>query len=231
MNCEEAEELAGVYALGALPAEEHADVRSHLESCANHPDAAELLVVSASLALAAPEGEPSPALKSRLMNAIREEVQPKARAAPEGGLLGWLRRLKPQTALSVGLAGALAVAVVALIVTNTGGSDDAQTAVATLTGAGSAQASVYELDNGVVVMQAEGLQPLTEDQTYQVWGINERGPASLGLLGPAPEGEAIGAIGADLSSVDTLAVTVEPAGGSAAPTSDPIMAGETGNES
>jgi anti-sigma-K factor RskA len=231
MNCEEVEELVGVYALGALPPEEHEDVRRHLDSCANHPDAMELVAASASLALAAPEAEPSPALRTSIMDAVHGDARPVTREAPGEGWRDWLRRLKPQTALSLGLAGALAVAVIALVVTNTGGSDETPATVARLTGAGSAQAQVYELDDGILVMRAEGLEPLGDDQTYQVWGINEEGPASLGLLGTAPEGEAIGAMQADLSNVDTLAVTVEPAGGSAAPTSDPIMAGEHSAES
>ena len=226
MNCEETEELIGVYALGALSPEEHAAVRDHLASCENHPEAAELLAIGASLAFATPEMEPSPALKMRLMDAVRGEPEQPRRGQPRAGFFEWLRGLSPRSALPYGLAGALAIAVAALVVTNIGGSDDSQTAVATLRGTGGATAVVYELENGLVVMDADGLEPLTDDQTYQIWGINERGPSSLGLLGAAPEGEALGAMRADLSEVDSLAVTIERAGGSDAPTSDPVLVAE-----
>ncbi len=54
MICKEVEELAGVYALGALPADSMKDVEEHLLSCSRHPDIAQLSDVARSLALAAP---------------------------------------------------------------------------------------------------------------------------------------------------------------------------------
>src|SRR5260370_11477530 len=70
MNCEELEELAGAYAFGALPETQRAAVAEHLASCGRHPETRELQAVAASLALAAEEMEPPPALQSRLIEAI-----------------------------------------------------------------------------------------------------------------------------------------------------------------
>jgi anti-sigma-K factor RskA len=95
-----------------------------------------------------------------------------------------------------------------------------------MTGQGEARAVLHVLEDGLITMEAAGLEPLTSDQTYQVWGIESGRPTSLGLLGPAPDGEALGAVRADLSSVDSLAVTVEPAGGSAQPTTTPVLEAE-----
>ncbi len=73
MNCEQLEELAGAYALGALPSVEATKVAAHLESCDRHAELPERQSVAASLALAAEEVAPPPTLKSRLMAAIEAE--------------------------------------------------------------------------------------------------------------------------------------------------------------
>jgi anti-sigma-K factor RskA len=224
MNCEEVEELIGVYAVGALDRAEQIDVRDHLASCANHPDAVDLQVVATSLAFAVSDEQPTPRLKTRLLDAVRAETGASTRTQ-RVGLLGWLGRLKPQIAIPYAVAGALAVVVAALLLTNDGASDTPTTV--TLTGSGDARAVVRQLEDGLVVMEADGLEPLPADQTYQVWGITDQGPQSLGLLGPAPEGEALGAMRGDLSEVNAVAVTIEPAEGSTAPTTDPVLSAET----
>ena len=121
------------------------------------------------------------------------------------------------------LAGALAVAVAALVVTNVGDSDDTQTATVTLAGANDAQGVLHVLEDGLIVMEADGLEPLDSEQTYQVWAIRVGRPESIGLLGPASEGAVEQAMRADLSGVDAVAVTAEPAGGSVEPTGDIVL--------
>jgi anti-sigma-K factor RskA len=223
MNCEEVEELIGVYVLSALEREEHAAVRDHLASCDNHPEFAPLQAVASSLAFAVPEAAPTPALKARLLEAVRAEVPPTPEARSRS-FLDWLGRLRPQVAVPYALAGALGVAVLALLLSNGGRSDEPTTVV--LTGPGDARATVRQLDDSIVVMEAEGLEPLTEDRIYQVWGIDDEQVISLGLLGSAPDGQALGAMRADLSNVDSLAVTIEPVRGSPGPTTEPVLESE-----
>jgi anti-sigma-K factor RskA len=223
MNCDEVEELIGAYVLGALPAESLSDIGEHLLTCENHPDAAELGAVASSLAFAAPEREPSPALKTRIMDVVYKEGSAPA-AARRPSILDWFRGLKPALAAPYALAGALAVALLVVVLTNDGSPSEPGASVITLTGDGEARAVVHVLEDGVITMEAAGLEPLTNDRTYQVWAINDQGPSSLGLLGQAPDGEALGAMRADLSEFDSLAVTVEPAGGSEQPTTAPILA-------
>src|SRR5688572_30237029 len=92
MNCDEVEELLGAYALGALPDEVWAKVSAHLATCSNHPEASELQAVAGALAFTAPEAQPSAALKTRLMEVVRQQSAPVAAVAPEGiGVLGRLR--------------------------------------------------------------------------------------------------------------------------------------------
>ena len=226
MNCEEVEELTGAYALGALPSDSFTDVEEHVSSCSKHPDLAELSAVAISLALAVPDAEPPLALKARIMDVVYKESSAPPAAARGPSILDRLRRLNPQRAVPYALAGVLALALIAVVLTNDGGSSEPRTSVITLSGEGEARAVVHVLEDGLITMEAAGLEPLTNDQTYQVWGIKSGQATSLGLLGPASDGEALGAMRADLSGVDSLAVTAEPAGGSVQPTTAPVLRAE-----
>jgi anti-sigma-K factor RskA len=223
MNCDEVEELIGAYALGALPAETLADIGEHLMSCENHPEAADLKAAAASLTFAAPEREPPPELKTRLMAAVRDETAEAPPAHERGGLFERFRRWRPQRAVPYALAGALAVAVAALVVTNVGDSDEPQTSTVVLAGVNNAQGVIHVIEDDLIVMEADGLEPLDSQQTYQVWAIRSGQPESLGLLGPASEGAVEEALRADLSGVEAVAVTVEPAGGSVEPTGAKVL--------
>lgn len=79
-----------------------------------------------------------------------------------------------------------------------------------------------------VLLIAANLPPLTAAQTYQMWLIPKDGtaPRSAGLFQSAASGVAVhtlpGAL--DLATVNAVAVTVEPAGGSPGPTLPIILA-------
>ncbi len=67
------------------------------------------------------------------------------------------------------------------------------------------------------------LPPLRQQQAYQAWVIAGGAPLQAGLLERATRAAYIARLDRPLDSADTVAVTVEPAGGSPAPT-DPIVA-------
>lgn len=75
-----------------------------------------------------------------------------------------------------------------------------------------------------VLFSATGMTVLGDDQDYQLWTIAGEDISSVGLLTPA-DGTVSELLQAD--SGMTLAVTVEPKGGSEQPTTDPIVALET----
>jgi len=227
MNCDEVEELLGAYALDALPGELWADVSAHLAGCSKHPEATELRSVAGALAFAAPEAQPSAALKSRLMDAVRADSAPPTEAPKRVGLLNRLKQLTSQRAIPYALAGALAVALIALVLSNldSGDSNRPSRATVSLSGEDNAAAAVYELEDGIIVVDAAGLKPLDTAHTYQLWSITSGQPSSLGLIGTAPNGEALAVVRAELKDIEFLAVTVEPAGGSIAPTTDPVLEG------
>jgi anti-sigma factor RsiW len=68
---------------------------------------------------------------------------------------------------------------------------------------------------GAAVFRASDLDELPEDKVYQLWKIRGEKPQSVGVLG---RGGALPALVTDLGSTDSLGLTIEPAGGSSAPT-------------
>lgn len=222
MNCEEVEELIGAYALGALPVETLADIGEHLVSCANHPEAADLRSAGASLAFAAPAADPSPALKTRIMAAVRAERPAPIQAKPSANPLVWLLRLMQTRLAPYALAAGLAVALVTLLLTNS--DEGGGTVVKDFTDGGQARGQlVYIPDSDLAVVQAHGLEELPADKAYQVWALRGDEPASIGFLDDPSRGEVVTTLGVDLSGADAIAVTVEPRGGSPQPTTAPVL--------
>jgi anti-sigma-K factor RskA len=85
-------------------------------------------------------------------------------------------------------------------------------------------AAVSPEGNVYVVMA--GLPDAPAGQVYQAWYIADGQPVSAGLM-PADENGLIVMNGPPPApGTSTVAITVEPAGGSAQPTSDPIVVGE-----
>jgi anti-sigma-K factor RskA len=85
-------------------------------------------------------------------------------------------------------------------------------------------AAVSPEGNVYVVMA--GLPDAPAGQVYQAWYIADGQPVSAGLM-PADENGLIVMNGSPPApGTSTVAITVEPAGGSAQPTSDPIVVGE-----
>ncbi len=105
---------------------------------------------------------------------------------------------------------------------------DPTSRVATLTGtdAGpgvSGMAIVPASGSGYIMLQ--GLPALSGGQVYQAWYLAEGVPTSAGLMPPASSGVAVMAGLDPVAGTDTIALTVEPAGGVEAPTGAVVAAG------
>jgi anti-sigma-K factor RskA len=77
-----------------------------------------------------------------------------------------------------------------------------------------------------VVLIASNLPPVPPGKTYEMWVIPRTGsPAPAGLFRSEPDGTALHVLrgGLDLASTGAIAVTVEPEGGTAQPTSKPLI--------
>jgi anti-sigma-K factor RskA len=104
MTCEEFEELSGAYVLGAITPEERREAQAHLATCVKCSHLVQQLRSAASvLPLTAPQVTPSPALKERVMEAIRRENRPillRPRTNQPGRRrTGWMTRLLAVAAL------------------------------------------------------------------------------------------------------------------------------------
>lgn len=83
-------------------------------------------------------------------------------------------------------------------------------------------------DHGVLV--ARNLPPVAPGRTYELWLLDGKDPIPAATFNPDEMGQATVEIG-ELASADMpqkFAITVEPAGGSPAPTSDILFVGDFG---
>lgn len=235
--------LTGAYALDALDdsPERHRFTRhlSHCQSCTS--EVRGLREVATSLALAAAM-QPPPALRERVMTAVRQtrqlppEVHRDARPRPAP-------RWQPRLAAAVAAATFAAVAIVIAVVLGVRlvGADHqlsrAQAraqAITTVLSAPDARIVTQQTARGgitVVVASAQhelvvttrGMRRLPASEVYQLWLMGPPGTRSAGLMPAAVSGRAGPLLASGLVPGDKLGVTVEPAGGTKLPTTKPIV--------
>ena len=75
-----------------------------------------------------------------------------------------------------------------------------------------------------LVVVTNGLPALPAGHVYQLWLIGKTKTVSAGLLPPAEAGRTPAVLASGVTKGDTLGLTVEPAPGSAQPTTKPILA-------
>lgn len=230
MRCEQLDELAAPYALYAASPDEIAAIESHLSGCDKHPAVVDLVATAHLLSALPDEMEPPAELKTRLMAAVNADLATE-RAAParSAGLRasspGWLGKLFGSPRGGFVLAGALAAIVAVLIVTNpfSSGGDDADALVQSFDVDGIAIELTYVPGEDSASIDVEGMEPAPEGHVYQVWAISGGDPTSIGFLDVAENGTGSSDLEAALASGQTVAVTVEPDGGSDLPTTDPVF--------
>ena len=94
------------------------------------------------------------------------------------------------------------------------------------TSAGGTATVVASWRAAAMVFTSVGLPVLPPTSVYELWFIGAGGARPAGLVPAAPPGTGRGTppvLAAGLSGGDVVGVTVEPAGGSAAPTTSPIV--------
>ena len=97
-----------------------------------------------------------------------------------------------------------------------------------VTGTGPSPSARYFLDRRAsrIVIAASSLPPAASGRTYQLWGIETgRPPVSLGTFNTDSSGRALASLPVPAGlRIAVTAVTDEPAGGSAQPTTTPFLA-------
>lgn len=100
---------------------------------------------------------------------------------------------------------------------------DSQRAIVKLDDGGSATL-MWSGELGQSALFVDGLPKLSESQSYQLWYIGASGPISAGILEQDTSGPSWKVLDGQMTVGDLVGVTVEPAGGSEQPTSDPVIA-------
>jgi anti-sigma-K factor RskA len=236
MNHERFDELKEAYVLGALPEEERRELEEYL---ARHPERQaevdELGAFAGLLALTPQEHEPPPALRRSIMSVVESEARSSsARSEPR---FAGLREVFSLQNLGLAVAAVLVIGLFSWNMLLQGEVQDLQGRVANLQespqsrmvaleGTGDApqqgHAEVMILDDDRAVLMAEDMPRAPEGRTYQIWVIEGNVPEPGGLF--EPRGESVAAVvEKPLDEGDVIAVTIEPAGGSQQPTTDPLM--------
>jgi Anti-sigma-K factor rskA len=235
--------LAGVFALDALEPGDEADrFGRHLNRCP--PCAAEIRgfrEVATALAFAA-AAEPPPELRGRVMAAVAgtrqlpPETRTHARTRPARPRAPWL----PWLAGAVAAAGIVIAVIFGVAAVHT--RDELSQARAqnqqiagvltapdarlltSRTTAGGAAVVVLAASRHQLVVTTAGLPALPSGKVYQLWLIGPVKIVSAGLLPAAENGKTPPVLASGLVGGDKLGLTVEPAPGTAQPTTTPILA-------
>ena len=234
MNCEELQQNTAAYALGALSEQETAEFERHLAECGLDHEVQDFGDVASRLAAAAPEIEPPAGLKDRILAAAAAESAssvtssaspaaplPVAQTASNTGIFTRLRNLSTP---AYGAAAMLLVVVGALIgwaiSASTGGSDPVSLRHFHREEDGDWFRVETELGQQGLTLSVGNLDTLPSSSTYQFWAVRDEKWLPVGDFNTNPEGRWSGDFEFALEQGDTIAITVEPEGGTQTPTTD-----------
>lgn len=223
--------LIGPYALDALDADDRVRFEAHLEQCDEcRPELASFLATATRLGDVASQKPPAE-LKQRLMAAVAHTPQERpivTALASRSGLRQILPRFAVAAATVIALGGFGAFAVEHQrngdlqaqqnTMTQVFTAADAERTVANLKDGGTLQMIKSQSVGGAVLIASD--LPTLAGKTYQLWTITDGTAHSEGLIGPKSSMKLMN----DTSGADTVAITIEPAGGSESPTTPAIAA-------
>jgi len=232
--------LSGAYALDALEAGGERDrFTRHLgrcPSCASEVRGFREVATALAFATAA---EPPAGLRDRVLAAAARTRQ----VPPEVSTHARPRRTRPWVPWLSGVVATASIVVAVLFGFAQAHTQDelnqvkaANQAISLLLSAPRAKLLTHVVTHGgvaTVVLAADrhelavvttGLPALPAGQVYQLWLIGKPKIVSAGLLPAARNGQTPAVLATGVVKGDTLGLTVEPAGGSAQPTTTPILA-------
>jgi anti-sigma-K factor RskA len=230
------EDDLAAYLLDALPGDEALEVERHIDSCDRCRERARWLQASVEmLPMTVEQLEPPPHLRQRLMETVRAEAaaQPAAAHAPGRDRSvrvreprGWFARLfaLPRPAMALGALLLAAGGGVAGYAVGTGGDGGETTTIQAEVAPPGARVTL-ERDGDRGILRVSGL-PQHRNRIYEVWLARGGEVRPAGLFQVDRRGRGAAAIPDGLSDADQVMVSLEPPGGSAQPTSDPLVVTE-----
>ncbi len=255
MNNERFEDLRDAYVLDALPEGDRRAFEEYLAAHPERQaEIDELGAVAGLLAFSPHELEPPEELRDRVMAAVEAEAAPRPDRRPS--LLARIGRFVGTRGLALGAAALLLIGLLSWNLLLQGQVEELQGDVQssqeraqnlqaqvvdaknqqqlqqspTIQLGGSwadqgANAEVASIDENQVILVAKNMPSVPDDRTCQIWVIKGDVPEPSGLF--QPDGNMTATpITTPLNEADTIAVTVEPAGGSEQPTSDIVLSAE-----
>lgn len=241
---EELLDAVAALALGVLPASEAADVTAHVRTCescralyADLRPVADLVGLSATAAVN-PDRVAEQRRKARVMQSVRSTTGAPATQRPARGWVGWaFAAAAAVVAVAVGLDDgtvrddrakltARESSFIARLATSEQARVAAQERLLAFVGPG---AHRYEVAQGVVATNADhvfvavALPALPAGKVYQAWTLaaGAKAVAPSSTFSPDENGVAVIELPEHATGIAAVAVSVEPAGGSKAPTSTP----------
>jgi anti-sigma-K factor RskA len=228
--------LTGAYAADAMSADERRAFEEHLPRCQSCAQEVRELLATAAVLGAAASQSPPPSLRSSVLAEARITPQVASLDAARA------RRLRRMSTALAAVAAVLAVVVIALgtwaaslrgtadtavaqaaAITQVLTANDAATSSGDIAGGGRGTVVVSRSQQSAVFVASDLAAP-GSGRTYQLWWIDPSGTArSAGLLTPTGDGSVATVLEGAPAGAAQVGVTVEPAGGSAAPTTHPVL--------
>jgi anti-sigma-K factor RskA len=228
---EEFLDTAAAWVLGALPDDEAGAFSEHLASCSIcAAEVARRQAVVEVLPFAAEPARPSPDLKARVMGDVTREAELLAAGGPQAGVprrpprASRLQRLLARPWIAVtGVAAVLAVGVAIGWIASDPGGERTLTRPVTI-------AKATPDATGELVTRGDHTELKVRDapappsgRVYQVWIVRDGTPAPDAVFTVDRQGSGSVVLQGSLDDASTVLVTDEPAGGSTAPTTEPVM--------
>jgi anti-sigma-K factor RskA len=252
MTRDELMNAAGAYALGALAEPEKSEFEALMtESEQLRAEVTELMDTAVELGLSVAPVDPPPAMRARVLAAAAStpQLEPLESTDHEIARRETPAELKARARWRTPLArlGAVAAAVALIVglgftvrfgiqaqadmatasqVNEIQAADDYQRESVEITGGGTATL-VWSVALQRSALIVDGLTGLPAGSTYELWYIDGSGATPAGTFDVGDDGKRTVVLAGDMGLGDTIGVTVEPAGGSDTPSTDPVIVVET----
>lgn len=241
--------LTGAYVLDALDADEAATFRAHLDTCQECRQEVATLTATVTRLAVGTAVTPPPGLLGAVLAQVGRTPQaapqvgsttvadpPVSRPTPPVPIASRRRARSRWPAVAAAAAVVIGIAAGGTLVYRDRQADQAVTAMQSevMRIVSAPDAVTHDLDLGAthVVMSTEMSKaalmgeevpmPTANGMVYQVWMLHADGSAAPGPTFMPHDGEVMTVVEGDLSAVTALTVTVEPDGGSATPTGEPV---------